>query len=112
MGILAKKKELGGVISFKQAFMSGLIISVIVAVLSPVGAYIFHNFINPNFFTDFTQYAVSKGLMTQDKAEMYFSFSNYAMMGAVAALVMGAITSLVVALIVRNNHKQTVAVNV
>jgi hypothetical protein len=50
--------------------------------------------------------------MTQDKAEMYFSFSNYAMMGAVAALVMGAITSLVVALIVRNNHKQTVAVNV
>ncbi|MES2766969.1 MAG: DUF4199 domain-containing protein [Bacteroidota bacterium] len=111
MGILAKKKELGGVISFKQALVSGLIISTIVAVLNPVGAFIFHNFINPNFFTDFTQYTVLKGLMTQEKAEMYFNFGNYAMMGAVAALVMGAVTSLVVALIVRNDHKQPAVVS-
>jgi hypothetical protein len=111
MGILAKKKELGGVISFKQALISGLIISAIVAVLSPIGSYIFHSFINPNYFTDFKEYAISQGMMKPADAEAYFNFNNYALMGAVAALGMGAITSLVVAAIVRNDHKQPAAVS-
>jgi hypothetical protein len=93
MGITAKKKELGGEITFKQAFLAGVLISFIVAMLSPLVILIFSKSINPNFFTDF---------QNLEQAMQYFNLSSYMLQGAMGAMLMGTVTSAVVAAVVKN----------
>ncbi|CAN5621014.1 hypothetical protein BH11BAC2_BH11BAC2_23540 [soil metagenome] len=100
-GIREKKSELGGVISYKEAFLSGIIISIVVAILSPLVQVIFSNFINPNFYQTFIDYAVSHGKATKSEAEAYFNLKSYTIQSVIGAIVMGMITSAIAALFIR-----------
>ncbi|CUS49342.1 MAG: protein of unknown function DUF4199 [Idiomarinaceae bacterium HL-53] len=90
----------GGVLSYKDAFLSGLVITVVVAVLSPLMQWIVHRIISRNFFANAIEYAVSSGKQTQSEAEAYFNFSSYLMQSAIGALVMGVVTTAIVAVFV------------
>ena len=87
--------------SWLDGFLSGLIISIIVAILSPLAQYITIEFISPEFFPNMIDYVVSTGKMMQQEADDYFNLSNYMMQSSLGGLLMGAITSAVVALFVR-----------
>lgn len=102
LGLRARKRALGGVITFKQAFLSGLLISAIVAALSPVLMVIFVQFINPNFFADFQRYAVVNGVSTAEEAAAYFNLNSYMWQSAIGALIMGALTSAAIAWLIRS----------
>ena len=97
-----KKRQLGGTMTWKEGFISGAIISVIVAILSPFAQYLTNFVISPEYFPNAIEYAVSSGNATEEEAEAFFNFKNYAMMGSVGALVMGLITAAVVAFFVRS----------
>ncbi|MEB2781899.1 DUF4199 domain-containing protein [Algoriphagus sp. C2-6-M1] len=104
--LLDKRKNFyHGVISYYQGFMAGLVITLIVAILSPLVQYITSEFITPNFFTNVINYSVSIGEMTQDKAESYFNLQSYMIMSVVGALIMGIATSAVVAVLVKSKSK-------
>jgi hypothetical protein len=47
----AKRKELGGVMSWKEGFLAGLWVSVGVAVLSPLSQWVTHTLISPGVFS-------------------------------------------------------------
>jgi hypothetical protein len=104
MGIRAKKKELEGVITFKQAAVAGILISFVAAMLSPVVMLIFSRSINPNFFTDFQNYAVEKGQMTLEQAMQYFNLSSYMLQSAMGTMLMGTVISTIVAFIIKNKR--------
>ena len=97
-----KKRQLGGTMTWKEGFISGAIISVIVAILSPFAQYLTNFVISPEYFPNAIEYAVSSGNATEEEAEAFFNFKNYAMMGSVGALVMGLITAAVVAFFIRS----------
>lgn len=84
-----------------QGFISGLIISLVVAVLSPLTQIIVHNYLTPEYFENIIAYNVKAGLMTRLEAEGYFNLNSYIFMSMRTALVMGAVTSAIVALFVR-----------
>jgi hypothetical protein len=101
LAILEKRRVLGGTISFKQAFLCGLGVSVVVAVLSPLTQFIFHTLINPGFFENAIRYGVEQGKTTLAEAQAFFNLQSYMLQSVLAALIMGSITSLVIAAMIK-----------
>jgi hypothetical protein len=104
LAIREKRRVLGDRISFTQAFLCGLGVSVVVAVLSPLTQYVFHRFINPGFFQNSIDFAVSSAKMTLDQANSYFNLQSYMLQSSLGAIVSGVITSLILAAIMRTKN--------
>ncbi|GAA5522756.1 DUF4199 domain-containing protein [Aliifodinibius salicampi] len=98
-----RKNDYNGVMNYKQGFLSGLIITVIVTVLTPITQYITTVVITPDFFTNIIEYSVQQGEMTREAAEGQFNTKNYIIMGMVGALIMGILTTSVVAFFTKKN---------
>ncbi|WP_296621540.1 DUF4199 domain-containing protein [Marivirga sp.] len=96
-----RKKHYKNVMSWKQGFISGLIITVVVVLLTPFSQMVIHDLISPEYFENVSAYAVKQGLSTQAEADDNFNLKTYIWQSAVFALIMGVITSAVVALFVR-----------
>ncbi len=105
LAILEKRRVLGGTISFKQAFLCGLGVSVVVAALSPLTTFIFHKIINPDYFTNVIRYSVETGKSTLAQAEAFFNLQSYMLQGVLAALIIGSITSLVIAAMIKKEAR-------
>lgn len=100
--LLDKRKNFySGVMTYKQGFIAGLIITVIVAALSPLTQYITSIYITPEYFPNVIEYVVSHDKMTQEAAEKQFNLQSYIIQGLIGAFVMGLITSAVVAIFTR-----------
>lgn len=91
----------GGTMNWMQGFVSGIIISGVVALLSPLAQWITHTVITPDYFPNVIQHAVDTGTMTREDAEAYFNLRAYIMQSAGFALIVGILTSAIVAIFVR-----------
>lgn len=98
----AKRRQLGNQMTWKEGFIAGAIISVVVAVLSPLSQLITHYLISPSYFSNAIKYAVESGNTTQEEAEAFFNLNSYMMQASIGALMMGLITAAIVAFFVRN----------
>ncbi|WP_350289640.1 DUF4199 domain-containing protein [uncultured Croceitalea sp.] len=96
-----RNKDLGGKMTWFQGVASGIIISVIVAILSPLSQYLTHEFISPDYFKNAIAYAVENKGMSQENAETFFSFKSYLIQSAFGALGMGTVTSAIIALFLK-----------
>lgn len=92
-----RKRDYNGVMSYKQGFISGLIITAIVTVLSPLTQTITSLLITPDYFRNVIEYTVRQGIKSQEEAEKYFSLGSYIIQGLIGAPVMGIITTAIVA---------------
>lgn len=84
--------------TYKKGFLAGLVITLIVALFSPITQYVTSTLITPDYFSNVIEYAVSSGAMTQPDAEAYFNLKSYMVQSVIGAAVMGIITSAAVAL--------------
>ncbi len=98
-----RKKDFGGLMTYRQGLISGLIITAVVMVLSPVVQWLFSYVISPDFFANAIAYAVESGKMTREDAEAYFNFNSYLVQVIIGTPVMGIFTSLIVALVTRKS---------
>lgn len=96
-----RKKDFGGKMSWKQGFISGIIISIVVALLTPLTQYIGNTWIAPNLFPNLINYMVETGKMTEEGAKNYFNLKSYMVQGSFGALTMGVVTSAIVALFLK-----------
>ena len=87
-----------GSMNYKQGFMTGLWITVIITVLTPLTQYLIAALISPEYFTNAIAYAVMEEKMTQAAAENYFSLRSYIIQGLIGAPVMGLVTTAILAL--------------
>lgn len=102
-----KKKDLNGSMTFKQGFVSGLIITVVVTLFSPLTQWITSEIITPDYFTNAIAYTVETGYYkTIEEAEAYFNLKNYIIGSTVGALLMGIATSAIVAFFVKTKIKK------
>lgn len=97
-----RKNSFNGKMRWMDGFKSGVLISIFVAILSPLSQYITHEIISPNYFENIRNFSIESGEMTKEQAEDYFSFNSYVFQAAIGALVMGVVTSAVVALFVKS----------
>ncbi len=104
-----KKKFYQGKMSYVQALVSGLIITAIVALFSPLTQWITSTIITPEYFPNVIEHSLETGYHTsREEAEAYFSLENYMKQSVIGALVMGIITTAVVALFVRTKKSKSV----
>ncbi len=102
LALLDKRKNFyNGKMTYKQGFVSGLIISLIVTVLSPLTQYITSTVITPGYFSNMIIYAVSEGQMNQMEAEEYFNLKSYISQVLIATPIMGIVTTAIVAIFTR-----------
>ena len=102
LALLDKRKtDYQGVMNYKQGVLSGLIITAIVTILTPFTQYVTSTFITPNYFANVIKYSVETGKMTQKDAESYFNLKSYMIQATIGALIMGVVTTLIVAIFVR-----------
>lgn len=86
-----------GPVSWLKLFVSGVKISVVIAILSPPTQFLIHSVISPEFFPNMREYAISSGMMSETRANEYFSLVAYMFQSAVFAFGMGVVTSAVIA---------------
>lgn len=96
----AKRKANGGTITFKKAFVSGLLMTLFITMLTPLWQYLTVEVISPDYFKNVTNYSVAQKLMTAEDATAYFNLRNYIISSLMFAPVTGIVTSALVALIV------------
>lgn len=100
-----RKLSPSGVIKWLDGFKFGLMISVVVTVLSPLGQVFTHYVITPDYFANVSAEAVRQNIMTAQAASDYFNLKSYLFQSAVGALIMGLVTSAIMSLIVVNIKK-------
>jgi multisubunit Na+/H+ antiporter MnhB subunit len=94
-----------GNITWKQAFLSGAIMTVVIAILSPMINSIIYTWITPHFFENMIEYRVAHQYQTREKAELYFNLHNYIVLGLFDILSKGILTSAIIALFVQTKNK-------
>lgn len=96
-----RKRFYKGTMTWSQGFISGIVVSVVVAILSPIAQYLTHEFITPNYFENAIRHSVESGSLSQTAAEEYFSLYSYIIQSFFFALVVGVVTSAIVAYFVK-----------
>ena len=96
---IREKKQIyfNGDMNWQQGFLSGVVLSIVICVLSPIVQYVSYAWISPDFFDNIIKYSVQKKVFTEAKAESYFTLSSYIKQGIYNSLSMGVIISATVA---------------
>ena len=101
-----KKVYFDGNITYVQGLVSGIILSVIIALLSPITQLITTYLITPEYFPNVIKRSVEIGYYkTTAEAEANFNYSNYAVQGAIAAFVMGLLTTSIAMIFIRTRKQ-------
>ena len=100
-----KKKFYGGQMSYKQGLISGIILSLIIALLSPLTQWITSYIITPEYFPNVIKRSVELGYYkTTEEAQANFNYTNYAVQGAIGALVMGIVTTAIAMIFIKTKN--------
>lgn len=101
-----KKNFYKGQISYKQGLISGIILSLLIALISPLTQWITSYVISPEYFPNVIKRSVELGYYkTTDLAEANFNYLNYTKQGAVGALIMGIVTISITMIFIRTKNK-------
>lgn len=96
-----RRKTAGNRFTYKQGFVSGLIITIIVTVFTPLTQYITSEIITPDYFDNVIAYSVENNIMDEETAIDQFNLQNYIIQSTIGSFVMGVITTAIVAIFTR-----------
>lgn len=101
-----RSKDYGGSFTYGQGFVSGLILSLIIAAISPLTQWIISYVITPEYFPNVIKRSVELGYYkTTAEAEANFNYPNYAVQSSIAALLMGVVTTAIAMLFLRRKSQ-------
>lgn len=96
-----RKKQLNNIMTWKQGFLCGLMVTLVVAILAPLAQFITFQLITPDYFKNAIEYSVNIEGKDREEMESFFSLKNYIIQSVFGALVIGVVTSAIVALFVK-----------
>ncbi len=96
-----RKRDYGGKMNWIQGFISGLILTLGITILTPLSQYITSAVITPDYFENMIEYTVSNGIMTREAAEAEFNMRSYIIQSTIFAPTVGLATSAIVAIFTR-----------
>lgn len=97
-----KKYVYNNSMNWTQGFVSGIVISFIIALLNPAVQYIIYKSITPHFFDNIIAYKIKNHYMTLENAKVYFNLKTYMIESTFTGLSKGIITGALVSLLIRN----------
>lgn len=110
MTLALKEKKLhfySGNISYQQGLISGIILSALIALLSPITQWITSYIITPEYFPNVIKRSVELGYYkTTEEAAANFNYQNYAIQSTIFAFVFGLLTSAIIMLFLKTKTSQ------
>lgn len=101
-----KKMYYNNLIDWKQGFLSGSILSLFVAMLSPVVLYLFVTVISPNFIETALANAISKSRAPLEQLESYYNINSYIYQNVFSSLSLGIVISACVAYFIKTKENE------
>lgn len=96
--------QLGGVMTFNQAFIAGFFISLFAAICSIPFLSVLYKFVDPQFFSNMIEYTVKHSVavgidvvQAREEAEMYFNYYAFLLQGFLGTLLFGTLLSVIMA---------------
>ncbi|HQE12344.1 MAG TPA: DUF4199 domain-containing protein [Flavipsychrobacter sp.] len=104
MALKDKKKNFyGGEMTYLQGLISGIILSLLIALFSPLTQWITSYVITPEYFPNVIKRSVELGFFkTTEEATAQFNYLNYARQGAIGAFIMGVLTTAIAMIFIRS----------
>lgn len=99
-----KATDYNGKMTWKEGFFSGLILSVIVATLSPVVNYVTFTSFSPDFYDNLIPIIVDGGKMNLEEAQNYFNLTNTIRNGIFNDLSYGVVTGAIIAFFIKSKE--------
>ncbi len=99
-----KKNYFNNSMNWKQGFISGAILSLIIAAFTPITQFITLEIISPEYFTNIINYTVEKKRMTLEEAKNHFTLASYIYMSTFFGLSSGIVTAAIVAFFVKSKN--------
>ncbi len=96
-----RKRDFGGKMSWIQGFISGLILTLGITILTPLSQYLTSAVITPHYFENMIAYMTETGKMTKEEAEANFNMQTYILQSSIFAPTVGLFTSAIVAVFTR-----------
>lgn len=93
-----------GKMTWRQGFVAGVYMTVVITVLSPICQYIIHKFIAPELLPNLIAYKVGSGYLSLEAAQKYFNLESYIYQSSSFALSTGVVTSAITAYFVRTKN--------
>ena len=90
--------------TYKEGFITGIIITFIVTLFAPLTQLIVSNIITPEYFPNVIKHSVNTGLMTEVEALKYFNLKSYIKQAVIGTPIMGMITTLIVAFLIKKKN--------
>jgi|SRR5690606_35298477 len=102
-----KRNFYNGRMTYGQGLIFGIILSVFIALISPLTQWITSYVISPEYFPNVIKRSVELGYYgTTAEAEANFNYRNYAIQGAIGALVMGILTTAIAMIFIRSKKSE------
>jgi len=101
-----KIRYYGGQITYKQAFMSGLVLTLLVTILGPIYP-LFTNLISPDLFDNSIRFVVATNQMSEADAVKQFTLSSFIVQGIFGALVFGLVYAAIISIFLRSKNPKT-----
>tara|TARA_R110000868_G_scaffold86674_2_gene242998 strand:+ start:937 stop:1425 length:489 start_codon:yes stop_codon:yes gene_type:complete len=96
-----------GQMNYKQGLISGTVLSIIIALFSPLTQWITSTIITPEYFPNVIAYSVETGYhKSLEEAEAYFNLKNYMFQSTIGALIMGVVTTAIAMIFIRTKDKE------
>jgi len=104
-GLTDKKKNYyNGEMNWRQGFISGVVLSFIVVIFSPITQFITHELITPNYFDQLIALSVESKRLTLDEAKSYFNLTAYIWQNISSGLSFGIVIGAIVAYIIKTKN--------
>ncbi|MCF8428079.1 MAG: DUF4199 domain-containing protein [Bacteroidia bacterium] len=101
-----KKIDFNGEMSYKQGLIFGIILSLFIAILSPLTQWIISYVITPEYFPNVIKRSVELGYFkTTEEAEANFNYKTYAINSTIFGFVFGVFTSAIAMIFIRTKTK-------
>ncbi|HON70779.1 DUF4199 domain-containing protein [Tenuifilum sp.] len=88
--------------SYLNGLITGIVLSLFIAILSPLTQWIISYVISPEYFPNVIKRSVELGYYKSvAEAEAFFNYKNFAIQSAIGALVMGILTTAIAMIFIR-----------
>ncbi|MFD1770767.1 DUF4199 domain-containing protein [Sphingobacterium suaedae] len=101
-----KRNFYNGSMTYKQGLISGIVLSLLLAVLSPLTQWIISYVITPEYFPNVIKRSVElEYYKTTADAQAHFNYKSYAVSSTIFFFVFGVVTTAMVMLFLRTRKK-------
>jgi len=96
-----REKYYGGEITWQKAFISGVVLSAVIAGLSPAAIYLMVEFISPDFLSNIVEVRAEQGIPREGLVQIY-NLNNMVTQAIFNNLATGVFFSAIIALFLKN----------